>query len=421
MGYGGALALVNGLPFEWTLSSQSSYQMDTWKWPNVAAGKVARVYVEFGIKWFVEDDACEAYYDIAGAPDKFSILGKKPKDYEPTISSTDMATRQSPKGSKVDLGFRHDAAIYCIMATYEAGQWWSNSGSHDAVMGTFSPGTVGAHFANTQTQNLDFKGQLMAGSRYFDLRPLKVGEDDVRVGGNGQSVDDIIKHVNDFTGKFQELVINLSHTLDTDNDYKGLNQGQCNSLFEKLKGINNRYTVDYSGDTGFSAKVLGDFLTDRVSVFVVAQFPSGIKLGDYAKQGFFASNNFPFYDSYSNSNDLTSMKDDQVKRLKDERNIASDPACLKDKIHILSWTPTQQREDVLNLDRAILNPNAAVSDDLVEKAWNAFTPITSRMDKSVVFPFDKSRHVPVNNDIAALAIAVNWRGGIKWLLGGDGW
>lgn len=39
MGYGGALTLVNGSPFEWTLSSQTSYQMDTWKWPNVGAGK----------------------------------------------------------------------------------------------------------------------------------------------------------------------------------------------------------------------------------------------------------------------------------------------------------------------------------------------------------------------------------------------
>jgi hypothetical protein len=28
-------------------------------------------------------------------------------------------------------------------------------------------------------------------------------------------------------------------------------------------------------------------------------------------------------------------------------------------------------------------------------------------DKSVVFPYDKPRSVPVNNDIAALAIAVN--------------
>ena len=85
-----------------------------------------------------------------------------------------MATKQSPKGSNVDLGFRHDAAVNWIMSTDEAGDWWSNSGtyvdwmqqsmgslanrtlkhicmpgSHDAGMGTFSPGTVGAHFANT--------------------------------------------------------------------------------------------------------------------------------------------------------------------------------------------------------------------------------------------------------------------------------
>lgn len=40
MGYGGALTLVNGSPFDWTLSGQNSYQMDTWKWPNVAAGTI---------------------------------------------------------------------------------------------------------------------------------------------------------------------------------------------------------------------------------------------------------------------------------------------------------------------------------------------------------------------------------------------
>lgn len=38
LGYGGALTLVNGSPFEWTLNSQTSYQMDTWKWPSVPSG-----------------------------------------------------------------------------------------------------------------------------------------------------------------------------------------------------------------------------------------------------------------------------------------------------------------------------------------------------------------------------------------------
>jgi hypothetical protein len=38
MGYGGALTLVNGSPFDWVSSSSHSYQMDTWSWPTVHAG-----------------------------------------------------------------------------------------------------------------------------------------------------------------------------------------------------------------------------------------------------------------------------------------------------------------------------------------------------------------------------------------------
>jgi hypothetical protein len=40
MGYGGALTLVNGSPFNWVTSSTPSYQMDAWSWPTVNAGRV---------------------------------------------------------------------------------------------------------------------------------------------------------------------------------------------------------------------------------------------------------------------------------------------------------------------------------------------------------------------------------------------
>jgi hypothetical protein len=195
-------------------------------------------------------------------------------------------------------------------------------------MGTFKPGTIGANFANTQTQYLDFYQQLMAGSRYFDLRPvISNGQwvsghysalGDLWVGGNGQLIAGIIRQVNNFTAKYRELiVINLSHTLDTDNDYKDLTQSQWNSLFDTLQAINNRYTVPSSGTTDFSSKVLGDFITDRASVFLLAQLPSGITLGTYASQGFYNSANFPVFDSYSNSNNRATMKTDQVQRLRD--------------------------------------------------------------------------------------------------------
>ncbi|KAF2828377.1 PLC-like phosphodiesterase [Ophiobolus disseminans] len=454
MGWGGALTLVNGSPFDWSVSSTSSYQMPAWKWPTVTAGKASRVYVEFGTIGNTRDDAAEAYYDITGTSNKFTILARKPSDYKLTISLNGMSTQQSPQGSQVDLGFRHDAAVNWILSTDEAGKWWSNSGtytdwmqqsmgslanrtlkhicmpgSHDAGMGpVFRPGTIGSHFANTQTQYLDFYAQLMAGSRFFDLRPVISGGQwvsghysavgDIWLGGNGQSIADIVRQVNDFTSRYQELVIiNLSHTLDTDNDYKALTQSQWNSLFDALKGLNNRYTVSNPSSTDFSSSKLSDFITDRASVFTIAQLPNGINLGDYANQGFYTSANFPFYDSYSNTNNRATMKNDQLAKLAANRNIVADPALRKDKFHILSWTMTQQPEDVLNFDRAIMNMAAEAFDDLVSEAWNAFTPLSfpnvlyvdalGVRDKSVVFPYDRPRSVGVNGDVAALAIAVN--------------
>jgi hypothetical protein len=41
MGYGGALTLVNGSPFDWVVSSAPSYQMSTWSWPTINAGTTA--------------------------------------------------------------------------------------------------------------------------------------------------------------------------------------------------------------------------------------------------------------------------------------------------------------------------------------------------------------------------------------------
>lgn len=416
-------------------------------------GKANRVYVEFGTGGTTSDDAGEAYYNVAGTSNKFTVLARKPSDYKLTISLDGISTQQSPQGSNIDLGFRHDAAVNWIMSTDEAGKWWSNSGtytdwmqqsmgslanrtlkhicmpgSHDAGMTKYSPGTIGTNFANTQTQYLNWYDQLMAGSRFFDLRPvISNGQwvaghysdlDGIWLGGNGQSVADIITQTNDFTAKYKEFVIiNLSHTLDTDNNYKDLTQAQWNNLFDTLKGINNRYTVPNAGNTDFTSKVLGDFITDRASVFIFAQLPSGISLGTYADQGFYTSTNFPYFDSYSNTNNLETMKTDQFAKLHGNRNIVSDPSALKDTFHTLSWTLTQQPEDVLNFDKAIMNMAAEAFDNLVSDAWNAFTPQSfpnvlfvdalGIRDKPVVFPFDKVRSVPVNNDIAALAIAVN--------------
>jgi len=450
---GGYLTLLNGSPNDWTVTGQHSYQMDAWNWPTVKAGTSAKVYIEWGQKGSQKDDSGEAYYSIAGTGNTFQVLGRKPNDFHITINMDNMATKQSPKGSAIDLGFRHDAAVDFLVSSDELGNWWSNTGdltdwmhqsldtlgnrtlrqicmpgSHDAGMSSFDAGTVGAHFSNSQTQYLNFYDQLVAGSRYFDLRPVisggewKAGHyskvENVWLGGNGQKIADIIKQVNDFTAKYKELVIiNLSHTLDTDNDYKELNQGQWNKLFDTLKGLNNRFTVKNPGGHDYSGDTLGSFITDRASVFVFAQLPGGISLGDYANQGFFNQDNFPIYDSYSNSNDAAFMQKDQLAKLKAERNLVADESSRKSKFHVFSWTLTQQAEDVLNFDKAIMNLAVSVYEPLFVDAFNAFTPESfpnvlyidaiGIRDKPVLFPYDKPASVGKNSDIISLAMAVN--------------
>ncbi|KAF1959627.1 PLC-like phosphodiesterase [Byssothecium circinans] len=455
MGYGGYLTLLNGSPHDWTVSGQSSYQMDKWQWPTVKAGTAERVYVEWGQKGAQKDDAGEAYYNIANTNGKFAVRGKKPSDFMLTITLDEHSTKQSPKGSKIDLGFRHDQAVDWIMSTDEAGAWWSNSGdtvdwmhqslgsignrtlkqicmpgSHDAGMSEFDPGTIGATFANSQTQVLNIYDQLIAGSRYFDLRPVvsngewkaghysKIDNTKIGIGGNGMLISDVVKQVNDFTAKYKELVIiNLSHTFDTDHDYTDLSQDQWNKLFDLLKGIKNRYTVKNPGKTDFTNKVVDDFIKDSASVFIVAQTPSGISLGSYADEGFFGPDNLPFYDSYSESNNADKMEKDQIEKLKKERNLVADAGKRKDKFHIFSWTLTQAPEDVLNPEKAVMNLASSVYDDLFVDAFNAFTPeafpnvlyidAVGVRDKPVQFPYDKVKNVGRNYDIRHLAIAVN--------------
>jgi hypothetical protein len=171
------------------------------------------------------------------------------------------------------------------------------------------------------------------------------------------------------------------------------------------------------GNADYSTKTLDSFIGASASVLVVAQLPNGISLGNYASQGFFAANNFPTYDSYSNSNKAGNMESDQLRKLKDNRNVVADAGARKDGFHLLSWTLTQQAEDVLNFDKAIMNLAASVYDDLFDKAFNAFTPESfpnvlyvdafAVRDKSVLIPYDKPAKVGAYPDMAALAMAVN--------------
>lgn len=82
-------------------------------------------------------------------------------------------------------------------------------------------------------QSMSVYGQLVSGSRFLDIRPVvaggkfatghysMVGKAVGWQGMNGERIKDIIADVNRFTADNRELVIiNLSHDIDTDTQYR---------------------------------------------------------------------------------------------------------------------------------------------------------------------------------------------------------
>jgi len=230
-------------------------------------------------------------------------------------------------------------------------------GSHDAGMSSFSDNskTGFATEANSRTQTLNLAGQLAAGARYFDIRPV-ISSGVFRAGhysfvapihswqgANGQLVSEMIDQINAFTKDNKELVvINLSHDLNTDlpNDsFRSLNQTEYNRLFNDLLRLENRFVAPGDPTTvDLTTLKLNDFIGGGKAAVVLILEPTEISLGDFAKQGFYKYAQFNAINSFADKNDANAMIEDQLNKLNQHR-----PA----DYFLLSWTVTQQNEQVI--------------------------------------------------------------------------
>jgi hypothetical protein len=176
-------------------------------------------------------------------------------------------------------------------------------GSHDAGMSSFSVDskTGFATEDNTRTQTLDLAGQLAAGSRYFDIRPV-ISSGVFRVGhysfvapiqsfqgANGQFVSDMIDQINAFTKDNKELIVlNLSHDLNTDlpNDsFRAFNQAEYDRLFNDLLRLQNRFVAPGDPTTvDLTTLKLNDFIGGGNAAVVLIVEPASISLGDFANK-----------------------------------------------------------------------------------------------------------------------------------------
>jgi len=256
-----------------------------------------------------------------------------------------MSTQNNGQGSTIPLGWKHDGTVNWVLSgqftsSRPPSNWMqvnlgdignlslrklSVPGSHDAGMSRRTGGTGLTNDCNTLTQTTGIGGQLAAGARYFDIRPVitgglfstghYTGMFVIRIpfcglrswssggadvlgsfqGANGQWISEIISDVNAFTANNKELiVINLSHTLNTDvgtSSYRAFNQDEWNRLFSQLQGLNN-LLVASSLPSGFSASSgdlsqlkLNQFISGRAAVVLVAE--GSVDLGSWYGKGVF--------------------------------------------------------------------------------------------------------------------------------------
>lgn len=194
-------------------------------------------------------------------------------------------------------------------------------------------------------------------------------------GGNGESFDDIISDINDFTSTNKELIIvNLSHDYDTDTgrDYQVFTQAQWDALFELLLGINDLYVAPDPTTVDLTQLPLSDFIgDDNAAVVVIVQPNNGsITLGDYNSLGFYTYSQFNAYNSYSDTDSDSDMSSDQLQKM---RTVRTSPDAQE---FLLSWTLTQDAADAVTGYPTILDLAAEAMQSLYTDVFPACSNTT---------------------------------------------
>lgn len=394
MGQGGKITLVNGTKYDWVRSYQHSYQMNSWNFPDkILSGKTATVYVEWdqGVFKTESDDGGEATYTLNGINQSFQIQARATNGFNLQVALTGIATSGNPQGSTINLGWSHDGVVVFILSG-ESGHFTSSNiptswmqdslsilgnrslrhlcipGSHDAGMSTRASGTAGGFECNTLTQTTGILGQLQYGMRYFDIRPVIGGGNQLLTGhyghlfdktwqgANGQSIQSVIDNVNTYTASNKELIVlYLSHSLNTEvgnNSYRSFDQAEWDRLLMQLTdsqhGLKNLFIANDPTNVDLTTLTLNTFISGRAAVIVVVDTSgdTSMNLGDYAKKGFYKPSNFPVYNAYSETNDLNKMTSDQLAKMKAQRTTPDS------SYFLLSWTLTQDSTQAANCNGA---------------------------------------------------------------------
>ncbi|KAK7903360.1 hypothetical protein LTR67_001379 [Exophiala xenobiotica] len=380
------LVLMNATPYTWKRKDTGSYQLTAWRFPKyVKAGTNVSVFVEFkqSLGTTRSDTSGHCTFALKGTEGCAIRVEAKDDPSRIQVHLLNIETPNNTSGSCIQLGWQHDGAIHfvlsgkqgCFSSSNPPRDWMQQNlrtlggrplhkicmlGTHDAGMGILShtdviPKDIMALF--TQTQSLKVLGQLEMGSRYFDIRPhisggvYWTGHYSGKLGARGQKMSSIINDINHFTEKCAELIIlNMSHSLQSDKGWREFTQSEWNSLFAELTLLKHRFVVTGPDTNDLSLLPLSRFIgSGTAAVLIVVEAPSHITLGNYRDKGFYLPSQLNVYNEYSNTSDCVGMVQDQLQKMQNFMHTSDK------RLFLISWTLTQQPPEFTQED--FLPPN----------------------------------------------------------------
>ena len=426
----GNLSIINATPFVWEQSFQHVSQMPQWDFPTkINPGDQISVSAAWGAD---QESSILARTNYTIALDDDTSVGFQ---FQAHISNdgpqfqvfwNNASTFGNPPGTNTSLGFSEDANTPFILSgqmeeSFESSnppQNWMHQNlpsigclplnricmpaSHDAGMSHLNGHTALVNNEDTLTHFTDISGQLSAGFRYFDIRPVIADGKFATghyskylgrwIGGNGQSIVSIISQINAFLDEHHELVIlDLSHTFDTDHGFSSLTQPQLNALFTRMLDLKYRYIAP-SHVSDLSSSTLNDLIADGPAVLVIADNgPANehMEVGSYSDKGFYLGATLGVFNSFADTDDVADMVEDQISKM-----IAQSS---KDGMFLLSWTLST----IVNVRQTALKAHAALFTDL----WPSMTK--NSFPNLIMLDGIGASDSPINpGNVAALSMAI---------------
>ncbi len=285
-------------------------------------------------------------------------------------------------------------------------------GSHDSAMNEDDKhNCYYGYSCNTVTQKGNVAYQLEKGSRYFDLRAMAHSSDDgfewglghaAHVAGSnmgcmGEGWESVVDALDDFfsdDSHSQEVVIlKLWNCME----YPGLgNDGSCSNTAKQtiayqfadnldMMGHLVKCTTSSTEDCDIRKKTVNEILAmgpdgKNGNIILVVQNIEDHERGIY-QWGYSMDYGFYLHDSYSDTEDYDTMRDDQIDLMLDSANHAWDQGFL------LSWTLTLSDTDASGCEKNILDLSAHAIPHLYAEIYElATSKDTSNQITKSLFP-----------------------------------